>query len=73
MLADRAVEVEDLLDGRVEAGDQLVDDDENLRLAVRVGELRDDLVLVQVANDLELGAVVVGGRDDRVGGEAERR
>ena len=73
VLADRAVEVEDLFDGRVEAGDQLVDDDEDLRLAVRVGELSDDLVLVQFARHLELGAVVVGRRDDRVGGEPEVR
>ena len=55
MLADRAVEVEDLLDWRVEAGDQLVDDDEDLRLAVGVRERPDDLVLVQIADHLELG------------------
>ena len=70
MLAQRTIQVEHLLQRRVEATEEHVDHHQHLRLAVRIFEIVGDLPLVQFPCDLELGAVVVAGGDDEVSAHA---
>ena len=71
VLAQRTVEVERLLDRRIEAGQQHIDDDENLRLPLWVDKGVGNLVAVELARRLELRAVVGSRCDDRVGAQAK--
>ena len=71
MLPQRAIQVEHLLRWGVEPREQHVHHDQDLRLALGVDECVGDLIVVQFPGDLELGAVVVRGRDDGVCTQAE--